>query len=551
MPPRPYKPGKIGQIKSGDPDVRQFDKIIVHFSGGKDSVAALLYMIEIVRACGRDPSRVIECWHASVDGSPFAKGRRHVFDWPITEEYCISLCNHLKIPLLFLWREQGIASGMFAKKGQTNTPICFEDPGPRGPRPTRPVNASRPPYGKPECLDPVRPKEFHRLRWPKARTITLGRFCSAYVKKEPSEASFKAQDYRFNGQRVLMVTGERREESTNRAGYTEREWDFGSGHGKVPGDRSAAGDVLYPEPRYVELWKPVLDWCEIEVWAAIAKYCLTPHPAYLLGFGRLSCCMCIFSSRSQLETIRSTSPEGAQFFRRFVRMEKDLKAAQARTKAKDWRPMLRAKKCCPKEGAAGVNACLKKAQTAAARQAAEEGYGKTEVARIGRVARAKAAAKHAVGTQKATVAHTMKTKEMVKAELVALAKKHGLSTKGLVDEVRRRVGDQGIGTSKPLPLATFTDTELQPHKQIDPMDAPGGPQAARHRARAEEGLAVAYTAAAENPWLAKMAMKTKLPGWWTPTTDYWRMSEDYVEDGVEKAGAWLPAGAFGEDAGPT
>jgi len=62
---------------------------------------------------------------------------------------------------------------------------------------------------------------------------------------------------------------------------------------------------------------------------------------------------------------------------------------------------------------------------------------------------------------------------------------------------------------------------------------------AYHVGRAAEGLATAYTAALTQPELVDMAMSEKLPDHWSPIEPRW-------EDPT-----WLPAGAFGENAGPT
>jgi hypothetical protein len=119
--------------KFGDPDLRWFlegpeaGKILVMFSGGKDSLALLLYVIEVMRSLGLDPSEHVEAWHQSVDGRPPHLGgqtsetrgsgsdyENAKWDWPVTEDYCRAVCWHLRIPLYFGWREGGL-QGMVLK----------------------------------------------------------------------------------------------------------------------------------------------------------------------------------------------------------------------------------------------------------------------------------------------------------------------------------------------------------------------------------------------------------------------------------------------------
>lgn len=57
------------------PDLESYDRIIVAFSGGKDSLATFLHLLD----AGVDRNR-IELWHHLVDG----RGRNFM-DWPITE----------------------------------------------------------------------------------------------------------------------------------------------------------------------------------------------------------------------------------------------------------------------------------------------------------------------------------------------------------------------------------------------------------------------------------------------------------------------------------
>ena len=473
-----------------DPDVASYDKIVVSFSGGKDSVACLLYLIELCLSAGLDPSERIECWHQCVDGDPHPIGqdgqpvpKLYLWDWPSTEDYLVKICNQLHIPLLFQWRVGGIMGGVFLRKGDPPMTVAWEDPGEGPLHPVR-ESAAPPPGYQVVCnsgkrwsqgvpgMKPGEPRANHRLKWPAIGAITQGRYCSSYVKIEPSNMALRAQA-RFDGLRVLVVTGERAEESANRATYKPREFLEKAGHGKEP---RAKGRLKVP--RYVEAWKPVLHWCEIEVWGIIARHKITPHPAYMLGWGRLSCLTCVFASKSQFETIRSTSHHGAERFAQFQRAEAALCRIQAEEKryparwnADDFR------KAIP----------------------------------------------------------TIKSKS---------------KTKG-----RKKIW-------QPVPLGEFADAPLSEKNRVDPRalraELEGGetpvPESVilYHEARAAAGMPVAYFPSIMQPGLMLAAMSNHLPveGEPKPGGGVWHWTWSPIERRWDDP-SWLPAGAFGEDAGPT
>ena len=77
--------------------IKAYQVIIVAFSGGKDSLACLLYLI----ALGVDLSKV-ELWHHDIDGhgSDF-------FDWECTPAYCQAVADAFGIPLYFSYKVNG------------------------------------------------------------------------------------------------------------------------------------------------------------------------------------------------------------------------------------------------------------------------------------------------------------------------------------------------------------------------------------------------------------------------------------------------------------
>src|SRR4051794_15222545 len=93
----------------------EYYKIIVFYSGGKDSLAALLYLLEL----GVEPER-IELWHQSIDGRPrLFGGRPGLMDWPVTEGYVSATAEALALTLRWQWKEGGFEGEMLRERART------------------------------------------------------------------------------------------------------------------------------------------------------------------------------------------------------------------------------------------------------------------------------------------------------------------------------------------------------------------------------------------------------------------------------------------------
>ncbi len=285
----------------GDPDLQSFDKIVVLFSGGKDSLACLFYVVELCLQLGIDVSSTVEAWHHAVDGRParFGGSGTHTWDWPVTESYCEKVCEAVGVPIFFSWREGGITREMLRDDDPT-APMGFE-------MPDGSVQTTGG-KGKPNT----------RMSFPTPGKISSGRWCSSVVKIDVGRSYLRNREDLI-GKRVLLVGGERAEESPNRATYSQRAYEEYAGHGE--------------RGRHVEVWRPIHLWCEIDVWGQIARHKIRSHPAYRVGWGRLSCMTCIFGSERQWATIREIEPDRWEFFvklerRLLKRREADLAAVQ-------------------------------------------------------------------------------------------------------------------------------------------------------------------------------------------------------------------------------
>lgn len=256
------------------PDYTSYDVVIVSFSGGKDSTAALGAVLDE----GCDP-RKVELWHQAVDGMP---GSDTWADWPCTESYVRRFGQAFGHTTLFQWKVGGFLGEML-RDHEVSAGVGYEtiDGGV--------VHLPPSPRARPGT----------RLKFPQVSGDLNVRWCSAYLKIDVANRVIAA-DPRFKDARVLVVTGERGEESPARAKYETLE----------PHRRTN-------RRRKVDQYRPVLRWSEARVWDRIKKMGARPHPAYYIGFGRVSCMKCIFGNDDQWHTLDQIDREGLASFKAF------------------------------------------------------------------------------------------------------------------------------------------------------------------------------------------------------------------------------------------
>lgn len=263
----------------GDFNIGDYDKIIVFFSGGKDSVACALHLLDL-----GVPASKIELHHHLIDG----KEGSDLMDWPITDAYCQAFADAFGFRLQFSWKQGGFEREMLRQGHATAPTMIPTDEG------IKAIGGKR--------------GEGTRLKFPQVSSDLSVRWCSSYLKIMVGQAYIN-NNARFLEGKTLVLTGERAQESASRAKY------------KVFEPHRTDNRNGARVKRWVDHWRPIHKWTEEQVWEIIERYRVAPHPAYELGWGRTSCLTCIFGSDQQWASAYAVAPRKviriAQYEERF------------------------------------------------------------------------------------------------------------------------------------------------------------------------------------------------------------------------------------------
>lgn len=245
-------------------DLGVYDRFIVCFSGGKDSIACILRLLDM----GVDKSK-IELWHHRIDDP----AEQSFMDWSFMESYVEKFAEAFDIPLYFSWLDGGFKGEMLKKDSysrahKVETPeglLTLE----------RNHNLSKP---------------GTREKFPQQSASLATRWCSSALKIDVSRRALTNQA-RFNGETICFITGERREESPGRSKYNQFE-------------RHPCDARVGKKQRRVDWWKAVLHFNEAQVWDLMKKHNVTPPVPYRLFWSRSSCMTCIYNSPRIWATIK-------------------------------------------------------------------------------------------------------------------------------------------------------------------------------------------------------------------------------------------------------
>lgn len=132
-----------------------------------------------------------------------------------------------------------------------------------------------------------------RGMWPSATC----RYCTSDCKRDAVHKAVR----KYQGN-VLVVTGERREESRHRSMLEE----------------SGTLGRLTTKTRNVSFYRPMLGFTEEDIWRTIRASGLAAHPAYSYGNERVSCVLCVLASENDLRVGANHYPGLAD---NYLRME--------------------------------------------------------------------------------------------------------------------------------------------------------------------------------------------------------------------------------------
>jgi 3'-phosphoadenosine 5'-phosphosulfate sulfotransferase (PAPS reductase)/FAD synthetase len=282
--------------------LEEYDRIIVFFSGGKDSVAAYLKLREL-----GVPAEKLELWHHDIDGQH--PTRR--MDWYPTHSYVKAFGEALGSKVKYSWREKGFFGEVY-REGSSQ-PVVFEvgdelktvypKAWARAQELKEAINQAEI-NDDMEALEAAR-AELHslgkRLKFP-AKAASLGtRWCSAYLKIMVGDTVITNLEETKTDAKILLISGERRGESTNRAKYNEMEYH--------------RTNATARNKRLVHHWRPVIDYSERDVWEVLKRWKVNPHPCYRAGWNRCSCAACIFSSPAHFKGFKEIYPDRFQELR--------------------------------------------------------------------------------------------------------------------------------------------------------------------------------------------------------------------------------------------
>ena len=312
--------------------LEDYDLIVVLFSGGKDSTACFLKLLEL-----GVPKEKIELWHHDIDGGHPSR----TMDWKCTRNYVEAVAKAFDVTLRVSYRVNGFFGELY--RIGASEPIEWIDPDTGEVKQCKPSNnylkckeikekateemeellkeygyrmkfpAKSPDLSRRWCsaylkicvadsvvsnLDSLHELEQlggKRMKFPAKGGTHQGRWCSGNLKAAVQDSVTSNLEQTKQDKKILIVSGERRGESAGRAKYNEMEI-----HRTNAEKRSH---------RIVHQWRCCIDYTEKDVWEVLKRNKVNPHPCYRIGWNRCSCMTCIFSTPRLFAGIKELFPD--------------------------------------------------------------------------------------------------------------------------------------------------------------------------------------------------------------------------------------------------
>lgn len=237
----------LPQLPYGMLSMDEYDEVHINVSGGIDSVATTLVAVYGYHI----PREKIKLVHMRVDGDPNDKSKRQLFDWPQTDEYLEYFAKVLDLPLIIIWGDKSLEERI-----------------------------------------------RDRGKFPDSKC----RFCTSYMKRDVYSKWVR----QFDDIKILLLTGERSEESTERA-----EKDVFKVH---------SANATGKKNRLVHWLKPIKDMLKFQVRQLASDYGIELHPCYE-WVSRCSCKFCIFNTTAEMSRTSRLFPDDWEYLKQ---MERDL-----------------------------------------------------------------------------------------------------------------------------------------------------------------------------------------------------------------------------------
>ena len=241
----------------------------VGVSGGKDSCAAAISVVEHLRAVGHKGTVVLV--HADLgDADPALD-----VEWRDSLPTCERLAAFLGVELIITRRAAGGMMKRWLKRWQNNVKR----------------------YAELSCVKIILPWSTPSMR-----------FCTSELKSAPIASELVK---RFPGQKIISACGIRREEGNGRAQSARTNAPTSKANKRLTNKRLKTSGID---------WNPIAAWSTADVFALCADRGFQMHEGYGMGMGRISCRFCIMQDLSD-QRVSASVADNAPVFRTIAGLE--------------------------------------------------------------------------------------------------------------------------------------------------------------------------------------------------------------------------------------
>ena len=268
---RPCSPSLLERGVELDAEVRALlaahAPVAVGVSGGKDSCAAAIAVVEHLRAIGHKGPVVLV--HADL-GDP---DPRLNVEWDDSLPTCERLAAFLGVPLVVTKRPAGGMMKRWIKRWENNVKR----------------------YAEMSCVKIILPWSTPSMR-----------FCTSELKSAPIASKLVKL---FPGQRIISACGIRREEGNGKENSPRTNAPTSKENKRLSSKSTSGVD-----------WNPIAAWSTTDVFSFCAARGFQMHEGYALGMSRISCRFCIMQDLAD-QRVSASVAANAPVFRTVVGLE--------------------------------------------------------------------------------------------------------------------------------------------------------------------------------------------------------------------------------------